>query len=110
MTQYLKAAVACFGLATPLLPRAISAAQQKNATNPAPVPAQILAAKKVFIANGGGDEACYGDEALYSGGPDRTYNEFYAAMKNWIRYELAIAPADADLVFRDTANRGSTAA
>lgn len=38
-------------------------------------------------------------DAWYSGGPNRTYNQFYAAMKGWGRYELVSAPADADLVF-----------
>src|SRR6266480_2806461 len=77
MTKHLKAAILCFGLAMPLLSGPISAAQQKKPTHPAPIPAQILTAKKVFIANGGGDESRY-EEASYSGGPDRTYNEFYA--------------------------------
>ena len=98
MTKHLKAAVVCFGLAMPLLSGRISAAQQKKPTNPAPIPAQILAARKVFIANGGGDESHY-EEASYSGRPERAYNEFYAAMKTWGRYELVTAPGDADLVF-----------
>jgi hypothetical protein len=98
MTKHLKAAVLCFGLAMPLLCGLLSAAQQKKPTNPGPIPAQILAAKKVFIANGGGDESHY-EEASYSGRPDRAYNEFYAAMKTWGRYELVAAPGDADLVF-----------
>ena len=34
----------------------------------------------------------------YSGGPDRAYNQFYAAMKSWGRYDLVSAPADADLI------------
>jgi hypothetical protein len=106
MTKYLKAAVLCFGLAMPLLSGPISALQQKKpadhaskyAGEPAPIPEQILTAKKVFIANGGGDESR--DEAVsYSGGPDRAYNEFYAAMKTWGRYELIAAPGDAELVF-----------
>jgi hypothetical protein len=98
MTKHLKATVLCFGLAMPLLSGPTRAAQQKKPTHPAPIPAQILAAKKVFIANGGGDEPHY-EEASYSGGPDRVYNEFYAAMKTWGRYELVAAPGDADLVF-----------
>jgi hypothetical protein len=81
-----------------LLSDPISAAQQKKPTHRAPIPAQIFTAKKVFIANGGGDESRY-EEASYSGGPDRTYNEFYAAMKTWGRYELVAVPGDADLVF-----------
>jgi hypothetical protein len=102
MTKHLKAAVLCFGLAMPLLSGPISAAQQKKpmhpAPTPAPIPVEILAAKKVFIANGGGDESRY-EEASYSGGPERAYNEFYATMKTWGRYELVAVPGDADLVF-----------
>ena len=98
MAKHLKAAVPCFGLAMLLLSSPISAAQQKKPTPPAPIPAQILTAKKVFIANGGGDQSRY-EAVSYSGGPDRAYNEFYAAMKTWGRYELVAAPRDADLVF-----------
>jgi hypothetical protein len=64
---------------------------------PAPVPARILAAKKAFIANAGGDERSTTDP-LYNGGPDRAYNGFYSALKSWGRYELVSDPADADLV------------
>lgn len=67
-------------------------------TPQAPVPAQILSAKKVFIANGGGDESRF-ESQPYTGGPDRLYNEFYAAMKSWGRYELVSSPAEAELVF-----------
>lgn len=85
-----------------MLSGTISAAQQRKPTHanpiPAPVPAQILTAKKLFIANSGGDESRY-EVVSYSGGPDRPYIEFYAAMKTWGRYELVSAPADADLVF-----------
>jgi len=54
MTKHLKAAVLGFGLAMSLLPGPLSATQQKKPAHPAPIPAQILTAKKVFIANGGG--------------------------------------------------------
>ena len=97
MTKHLRTAVLIFGLAMPLLPGPIASAQQKKSAPPAPIPAQILAAKKVFIANGGGDDS-HSEEAPYSGGPDRAYNEFYASMKSWGRYELVAAPGDADLV------------
>jgi hypothetical protein len=59
----------------------------------APVPAPIFTAKKAFISNASGEIG------LPAGTPDLTYNEFYAAMKNWGRYELVSAPGDADLVF-----------
>jgi hypothetical protein len=64
----------------------------------APIPVQILNAKTVFIANAGGDESRF-DSPGYSGGPDRLYNEFYAAVKSWGRYELANRTGEADLIF-----------
>jgi hypothetical protein len=36
---------------------------------------------------------------VLSGQSNRIYNQFYAAMKQWGRYELVSAPAEADLVF-----------
>ena len=65
---------------------------------PAPIPAQISTAKRVFIANGGGDDPGI-DDPLFSGGVDRSYNQFYAAMKSAGRYELVGSPAEADLLF-----------
>ena len=74
---------------------ALQAQQSKNAAPQAPLPAQIVAAKKVFIAYAGGDTEIAG----YSGDADRTYNQFYAAIKSWGQYEIVPAPAGADLVF-----------
>jgi hypothetical protein len=48
----------------------------------------------VFIANAPGENL-----PSFLRGPDRIYNEFYAAMKSWGRYELVLAPAAADLIF-----------
>jgi len=57
----------------------------------APVPAPILNAKKVFIANAGADALI---SALDQGkGTDKYYNLFYAAVK-----KLLDSPSDADLV------------
>ena len=94
-----KALVLCLSLAVLGLIQAASAQQSKE-TAPAPVPAQIAAAQKVFISNAGGAslEAVI-DETVFNGGPDRPYNQFYAAMKSWGRYEVVSSPADADLVF-----------
>lgn len=70
-------------------------AQQKTApAAPAPIPEQILSAKKVFIANVPGDLVSYPKDD-----PARPYNEFYAAMKEWGRFQAVTAPADADLIF-----------
>jgi hypothetical protein len=53
----------------------------------------------VFISNAGGSSLdAVIDETIFNGGPDRPYNQFYAAMKSWGRYELVSSPADADLV------------
>ena len=63
------------------------------------MPAQIGAAQKVFISNAGGESLeTVIDETVFNGGPDRPYNEFYAAMKSWGRCELVSSPADADLI------------
>jgi len=69
-------------------------AQDQKVSLPAPLPAQIYTAKRVFVSNAG-------DETLgeYSGGPERAYNQLYAALKGWGRYELVAAPGDAELVF-----------
>jgi hypothetical protein len=75
----------------------LGAAENKPAP-PAPIPTQILSAKKIFIANAGGEEPWY-DDAQFSGGGERAYNQFYAAMKSWGRYEITAAPGDADLLF-----------
>jgi hypothetical protein len=96
MTSDRKAVISFVCLAILILPVSVLAAQSK-AVPSAPVPAQILTAKKVFVANSGGDQPFYND-SLFNGGPDRAYNEFYAGMKASGRYELVGAPADADLL------------
>jgi hypothetical protein len=63
----------------------------------APVPAQILSAKKIFVAYGGGETNL--PPQVYSGGPDRTYNQFYVALSRWGNYQLVATPAECDLVF-----------
>lgn len=80
---------------------AAAIAQATSLAVTAPIPGQIIAAKRVFISNAGSES--YGSESYfrltrYDGGPDRFYNQFYAAMKNWGRYQLADSPANADIV------------
>lgn len=83
-------------LALAILSTGMASASQPSvkAVAPAPVPTQILTAKKVFVANAPGDAL---RESL--GGDGRAYNEFYAAAKSWGRYELASSLTEADLVF-----------
>jgi len=72
------------------------AGQPQSEAGAAPVPTLIVSAKKVFISNVGG--ACDPfSSAHFKGGPDRPYNQFYAALKSWGRYELVASPADAEL-------------
>ena len=98
MTKKFKIAFFAVILLISMLPVSAPAAEQPKQAPPAPIPAQILEAKKVFVANAGGDELST-DDPLFSGDPDRAYNQFYAAMKTWGKYELVSAPADADLWF-----------
>ncbi len=77
--------VFCAGLAIPLIAQ----------TPAAPLPEQILAAKKVFVAYAGNDVRDY----LTGGDRDRPYKDFYAALKAWGRYDLVGAPSGADLLF-----------
>jgi hypothetical protein len=62
----------------------------------APLPSQILTAKKVLISNAGGGL----DPKLWSGGPAQPYNELYAAIKSSGQYQIVAAPSDADLVLQ----------
>jgi hypothetical protein len=83
-------AVALGGLLALVAGKAASAQQQ---VSDAPVPAQIVSAKRAFISNASGEAV------LPAGTADLTYNEFYSAMKIWGRFDLVASPADADLVF-----------
>lgn len=74
----------------------LTAADTKSAPQ-APIPSQIPTAKRIFIGNAGADDAVAG-HPTFSGGPDRCYNEFYDAMKNWGRYQIVGTPGEADLV------------
>ena len=69
-------------------------AQAQQTAVPAPFPVQITRGTKAFVSNAGGDS-----NRLYSGEPRRLYDQFYAALKSWGRYELVGSPAEADLVF-----------
>ena len=91
-TNILKLSGAVFGIALAAVPMM---ADQPPAR--APVPAGIVAAKRVFISNAGVN-AISRDLFLF-GDADRLYNQFYAAMKTWGRFDLVGAPSDAELVF-----------
>ena len=80
-------------VATVLLLVPFADGQKSTDVLPAPLPVQITRGKTVFISNAGGDTYY-----LYSGGPDRLYNQFYTAIQGWGRYQLVASPAEADLV------------
>jgi hypothetical protein len=63
----------------------------------APVPPALLNAKTVFISNAGADSGLFPHP--FSGDPDRPYNQFYAAMQSWGRYQLVADPSEAEVVF-----------
>jgi hypothetical protein len=80
------------------LSRFAGAQQPAVAAVPAPIPAQIFSAHKVFLSNAGYDAI---SRAAFERAhePNRPYNDVYAALKRWGRFELVATPADADLVF-----------
>jgi hypothetical protein len=94
MRRTIRRGIACVALAIAWMAVPGLRAQDQKVSIPAPLPAQIYTAKKVFVSNAG-------DETLaeYSRGPDRAYNQLYAALKGWGRYELVAMPGDAELVF-----------
>jgi hypothetical protein len=90
------ASSAAFAVIT-LLSWSFLQSQEPPVTPVAPVPPRIAGAKRAFISNAGEQRTPSGD-FYFSGGPDRAYNQFCAAMKDWGRYELVPDPGDADLV------------
>jgi len=94
MPNIMKRGIACVTLAITGVAVPGLRAQDRKELLPAPLPAQIYTARKVFVSNAGVDT-----QGEYSGGPERAYNELYAGLKGLGRYELVAAPADAELVF-----------
>ena len=87
---------ACLGLVVMSCGAAIFAQQPVPPVAVAPVPPQLLNAKTVFISNGGADSGLFPHP--FSGDPDRAYNEFYADVVSWGRYQIVSTPREADLV------------
>jgi len=108
MIRGFRTVVLCFFISA--LQISFSMAQGKPVpVPPAPIPPQILAAKKVFIANAGGDEMAT-NEPRFSGTSDRAYSEFYAAVKSWGRFKIVPVPAEADLLLevRQSVSEGAS--
>ncbi len=62
------------------------------------VPAQVSAAKTIFLSNAGLDAASMVAFSLW-GKPDTPYVQFFGAVKSWGHYQTATTPVDSDLVF-----------
>jgi hypothetical protein len=70
------------------------------AAPPAPIPEQIGKAKRIFLANGGNESYRFTTLGDGKGGDnDRLYNQVYASLKEWGRFELVSNPGQADLIF-----------
>ncbi len=83
-----------FGTALPASART----QPTAASTPGqgPVPPALLAAKSVFLSNGGADSGLFPEP--FSGDTSRAYAQFYSALKAGGQFKLADDPSDADLV------------
>jgi len=80
-----------------LLPATLGlSAAQETETPASPVPAAIVSAKTVFLANGGADGGLFPEP--FSGDPNRGYFSLYSQLKAMGKYELVGDPAHADLV------------
>jgi hypothetical protein len=84
-----------------LLSVSISMAQKTSQTvQSAPPPSQIFSGRTVFISYAGiATPAVAKVLTKFTGDPNGYYDQFYAAIKNWGRYQLVSAPGDSDLVF-----------
>ena len=61
-----------------------ASASKKKIVPPAPLPSAIADAKRVFVTNAGGNQLAF--------------DEFYAQVKQWGRYQLVGSPAEADII------------
>src|SRR6202021_1317037 len=84
----------CAGFSTSLLAQRQAAPVNSSA---APVPMPIRQGTKAFISFELGDVSSF--PGIYSGGPERAYNEFFQGMLSWGHYKLVYDPKDADVVF-----------
>jgi hypothetical protein len=76
MPRIVKRAMFCAIFVTALLSAPLLDAQQLTDPAPAPLPAQIIAGKKVFISNASGETN------LRAGTADLNYRQFYASTKS----------------------------
>ncbi|MGO9008945.1 MAG: hypothetical protein ACLQPN_02495 [Bryobacteraceae bacterium] len=87
--------LAALGAALASLP--LLAADKDSPPALAPVPAQVLAARKIFISNAGTDGIAF-SAVKRAGEVNQPYDRLYAAMKSWARVEVVGAPSEADII------------
>jgi hypothetical protein len=82
-----------------LLP--LACARETSSPSPQPPPpgvvSRVTAAKTIFLSNAGANDS-FGYEI--TGGPNVTYNELYASLKQWGYFQLVDSPSHADLIFQ----------
>jgi hypothetical protein len=76
---------------------AVPAVVAQQAAAVAPIPAPILSAQKVFLANGGADLVS-ANVFQKAGQVNEPYKSTYAALQAWDHWQLVSAPESADLV------------
>lgn len=81
------------GLCFVLLVVMAATAKDKNEIQKAPLPSQLLTAKKVFVSKGVGATAF-----TVEGGFDLAFDAFYSDIRSWGRYVVTDKPEDADLI------------
>ena len=62
------------------------ASQSRKDVPPAPLPEAIARAKSAFLTNGGGS--------------DLAYDEFFAQIKKWGRFQVAPSPSEAEIIIQ----------
>jgi hypothetical protein len=82
-----------------LLP--LACARETSSPSPQPPPpgvvSRVTAAKTIFLSNAGANDS-FGYEI--TGGPNVSYNELYASLKQWGYFQLVDSPSHADLIFQ----------
>jgi hypothetical protein len=82
-----------FLVAAPLVAAPVASAQQPAA----PIPAPILSAHTIFLANGGAD-AVASEFFKKAGQTNEPYASVYAALQSWGHWQLIASPDAADLI------------
>ena len=90
------AACFCLSVAITVSLATAAVAQMPAYDQAGPVPPALAAAKTVFVSNAGSDSGLF--PSPFTGDSDRSYTEFYSALKTTGDFTLVGDPAQADLV------------